>query len=221
MLNILCAQTSEMPEVQTLPEWLSPARARGLSTINNPRALKNSVEAEALLRCALGLTPQDAPLDMTIGENGKPACADVQFSFSHSGDMVACAVSDCPVGVDIEFSKKDGWPVAQRFFAAEEVELLRNSQDSALFYRLWTLKESYLKALGCGMTKPLASFSVRFENAEPRVYEAGTYRDAGLFSRPLLDGWLAACTLPGGRTPCVRLFDITPEYRVCFKKELT
>ena len=65
------------------------------------------------------------------------------------------------------------------------------------------------------------SFSVRFENAEPRVYEAGTYRDAGLFSRPLLDGWLAACTLPGGRTPCVRLFEITPEYRVCFKKELT
>ena len=98
---------------------------------------------------------------------GKPGLTDspIHFSLSHSGFWVVCAVSDTPVGVDIQ-QKRAMDKVARRFFPEA------GTVDDAL--RLWTAKEAYLKLLGRGLTMPLDSFTVQL--GEPLSLEGLPYR---------------------------------------------
>lgn len=97
---------------------------------------------------------------------GKPELASEQrlcFNISHSGEWIACAVHDTEVGIDVEQIKPIDLSVARRFFSAEEYELLENKPPEGrleMFYDLWTLKESYVKLRGQGLSIPLDSFSV-------------------------------------------------------------
>lgn len=88
----------------------------------------------------------------------------VYFNLSHSGGWTVVAVSDGEVGVDIQQVKPVALRLAKRFFTEEERRLTEEAGDGAteLFYRFWTVKEAYLKALGTGLNRPLNSFSVRF-----------------------------------------------------------
>ncbi len=88
----------------------------------------------------------------------------VFFNLSHSGEWTVLALSDSEVGVDIQQVKPVDMRLAKRFFGEEEVKKLQDAGDNAerLFYRFWTVKEAYLKALGTGLNRPLNSFSVRF-----------------------------------------------------------
>ena len=93
------------------------------------------------------------PLALSIADGGKPYLVSepgVHFSLSHSGDWAVCAVSDHPVGVDIEKCEQGRRDIASRFFHREEVRylntLLPSMRDKA-FYQLWTLKESFVKSL--------------------------------------------------------------------------
>lgn len=88
----------------------------------------------------------------------------VFFNLSHSGGWTVIALSDCEVGVDIQQVKPVDMRLAKRFFSEKECAQLTEAGDGAteLFYRLWTVKEAYLKALGTGLNRPLNSFSVRF-----------------------------------------------------------
>lgn len=96
-------------------------------------------------------------------QKGKPyidgAC---EFNLSHAGDFVVLATAERAVGVDIERERPMAYrAVAERFFHPEEADFLRASQNPlADFFTLWTLKESYLKAEGSGLSRPLRSFKV-------------------------------------------------------------
>jgi 4'-phosphopantetheinyl transferase len=152
-----------------------------LSDDERQRAARFSLEkpriaytvARATLRLLLGhyLGHHPADLRFAYGEHGKPALVtgDLQFNLSHSGTLVLLAfAADRPVGVDIEFRRQrvDNEAIARRFFAADEVEALQglplqNRQEA--FFRIWTRKEAYLKALGDGITVALDSFSVNLD----------------------------------------------------------
>ena len=92
---------------------------------------------------------------VTIGANGKPECEGVYFNLSHSGDMVLCAVSDVPVGCDLEKVFDAPLEVADRYFSEKERRYIEEVQNfpeiNRRFFRLWTMKESYLKMTGEGM----------------------------------------------------------------------
>lgn len=100
-------------------------------------------------------------------EYGKPYLEeypDFNFNISHSGDYVLCAIDDQPIGIDVEEIKhiecKD---VVNRFFTINESEYIYNQEfnlDLNRFYEIWTLKESYIKCCGQGLSIPLSSFSV-------------------------------------------------------------
>lgn len=102
------------------------------------------------------------------GEHGKPYIErrdDVFFNLSHSGEYVVCALSTSEVGVDIERKGKVRIGVARRFFHPCEVELLENlsgPQQAELFFRYWSVKESFLKYTGSGLSSPLSGFKVCF-----------------------------------------------------------
>lgn len=84
-----------------------------------------------------------------------------QFNLSHSGPCLAVALADFPVGVDIERQRElnDGEALAAEVFHPQEREWLagRGCFYTA-FFRLWTVKEAVLKALGTGFSTPPASF---------------------------------------------------------------
>ncbi len=76
---------------------------------------------------------------------------DIFVSLSHSSGIVMCAFSDMPVGVDIESVKKRRKSVEKRVFTDGESALIDGAEDEdKAFILLWTLKESYLKAIGTG-----------------------------------------------------------------------
>lgn len=117
--------------------------------------------AELLLRRALNRLGIRA-LAYSYGEAGKPYLAGedgVFFSLAHSGSFALCAVSDCEIGADIETVRSVDLKIAKRFYcrseyediAAQETEEARQER----FFRYWTLKESFLKAAGCGMRVPM------------------------------------------------------------------
>ncbi|MCM3339753.1 4'-phosphopantetheinyl transferase superfamily protein [Paenibacillus sp. MER TA 81-3] len=95
--------------------------------------------------------------------HGKPYAAshpDYHYNVSHSGDWVACAVADLPLGVDIEQIRPIELSIAERFFAASETEAILSlceAERLPMFYKIWTLKESFVKAEGTGLTVPLDS----------------------------------------------------------------
>lgn len=97
------------------------------------------------------------PLDIHTAENGKPYIPNAPFfNLSHSGDFVIIAVSEKPVGIDIQepVAPERAQKIARRFFTLEEQEL------TARFTELWTRKEAYIKFTGIGLSAMLSAFSV-------------------------------------------------------------
>jgi 4'-phosphopantetheinyl transferase len=109
---------------------------------------------------------------LKTNEFGKPYLEnydEFHFNISHSGKWVVCAVSDKPVGIDVEKIKDINIKIADRFFSKEEAEDLYKKEESErlkYFFDLWTLKESYIKADGRGLNIPLDSFSFKIKDEE-------------------------------------------------------
>lgn len=70
-----------------------------------------------------------------------PACPDIFFSISHSGGYLLCALSDSPVGADIQIKKNISSVLPERVCRPEELRVFN-------FFDLWSLKESYIKLIG-------------------------------------------------------------------------
>ena len=101
--------------------------------------------------------------EIVIGEYGKPYFKNSKYFFntSHSGKYALCVISDVEVGCDIEEVKEYKQRVAERLFTEKENNYLKLSSDKDdLFYRFWTLKESYIKCIGKGFGISLSSFEM-------------------------------------------------------------
>ena len=90
----------------------------------------------------------------------------IYFNLSHSGKLVACAISDSEVGVDIEYNdSKIDLNIAKHYFYNSEYESIINSQNSSEeFFKFWVLKESYMKYTGLGFNLPLDKFEIIINN---------------------------------------------------------
>ncbi len=133
-----------------------------LTKMHSKRAIRQSMGARLLLYAVLAQQFPQIPLPPTMTENrnGKPYLTqgDLYFNLSHSGDYAALVISDEEVGVDIEKLEPPKIAVAKRFFSKPEYDWL--AKHPMNFYDLWVLKESYVKALGTGLTTPMSSFSI-------------------------------------------------------------
>ena len=124
--------------------------------------------AGLLLRCILGVT-EETPLLCT--PQGKPYLKHGPcFNLSHSGHFAALAISDQPVGLDLQDMTHQPSPrLADRWFTPEEAAWIHGNPDR--FFHVWTRKESVVKALGLGLAAlPMHTFSV----LEPSVTSNGT-----------------------------------------------
>lgn len=91
-------------------------------------------------------------------------CDDIGFNLSNTTGLVACAVSgDCEIGIDVENIARalDTDALAPTVFAPAELTDFRQAGQEHRrdrFYSYWTLKESYIKARGMGLSLPLDEF---------------------------------------------------------------
>lgn len=86
----------------------------------------------------------------------------MHFNLSHSGNIVACAISDEAVGVDVEYNDPEiDLDIAKNYFYNREYESIQKSDNpSNEFFNYWVLKESYMKYTGLGFNLKLDSFEI-------------------------------------------------------------
>ncbi len=103
------------------------------------------------------------------GQWGKPFLPDhpnLHFSLSHSGKWAMCALGNRPLGCDVEATGRGNEKLSKRFFHPEEQQVLAmlapdtRPEWQREFTRIWTRKESWLKADGRGLSLGMESFSV-------------------------------------------------------------
>ena len=114
----------------------------------------------SLVSCLILLRESSLPFSTEIGygEHGRPFLNGVHFSISHTGDIAVIALSDFPVGIDIESGEDKSGKIAERFFDESEKEYLRQCPSG--FRRVWTLKEAVSKLFGKGISMDFPSFCV-------------------------------------------------------------
>jgi 4'-phosphopantetheinyl transferase len=134
--------------------------------------------AHGVLRLLLGRYANQNVEDLRLstGARGKPrldSIRDVEFNLSHSDDIALLGfTTGCEIGVDVERVRGVGdmEDLADRFFCPAESEELKGlavEQRAEAFFRCWTRKEAYLKAIGDGLHTPLDSFRVTLRPGEP------------------------------------------------------
>ena len=94
-------------------------------------------------------------------EHGKPSIIghpEIYFNFSHCKEAVACAISDKPVGVDVESIREYKDCLVHYTMNEDEIREIESSEHpDVAFIRLWTMKEATLKLLGIGISKDMKS----------------------------------------------------------------
>lgn len=156
---------------------LSPYRQQKIAILRNDRDRNRSLGAGLLLDHGLAVYGlQERSVEYDIGQWGKPALKyhpEICFSLSHSGDYAICTIGDRPVGNDIEHVREGRIKVANRFFAEEELAWLYEAETeeerTGRMFRLWTMKESFLKVIGRGMSLSLKDFVIRMDEESGRA----------------------------------------------------
>ena len=126
-----------------------------------------SLGAGVLLEAALDRLGVSQNRDIYTSPSGKPYLKDhpdVFFNLSHSGEEVLCSVAEREIGCDVERISRPRFSIAKRYYSPEENEYItsfKNGVGAGLaFFRVWTLKESFLKATGVGFAVKPSLFSV-------------------------------------------------------------
>ncbi|KZX14627.1 4'-phosphopantetheinyl transferase sfp [Methanobrevibacter cuticularis] len=134
-----------------------------------------SLGGEALLNYLLKKIKIHDPIFIN-NSLGKPCLKnypEVHFNISHSEKYVFCGVSYLPIGLDIECIHKIDLSIAKTQFHQKEYEYIINSQNKyEAFFKIWVLKESYLKMTGIGLKSKLNSFFIDIgENNNIKVFK--------------------------------------------------
>lgn len=146
----------------------------------------------------------------------------LHFNLSNARSLVACAVSRAPdVGVDVEEIDRHGETIgiADRYFSSDELRALHAApaeRRQQRFFEFWTLKESYIKARGMGLSIPLEQFSFEVADSIRIGFDPSLSDDADDWHfelhRPSARHQLAVGTRRGGSPACrVTLHEVVPD----------
>ena len=144
-----------------------------------------------------GLRERD--MEYASGEHGKPLLLnhpELHFSLSHSGTLVACALGDEPVGVDVQTIVKLRRGLVEYTMSEAEIarlDAMASIDEQELFFtQLWTLKECYAKATGRGLTHEFPSFDV---TSDGKVMPLSELSPNAIFKTTKLTGAVASVAI--------------------------
>lgn len=180
MLKITCTKkpySISEKSFSTLISYISQNRREGIKRFRRREDAYRALIADILIRSMtcqfLGI--RNTEINFKESKYGKPYLLhykNFHFNISHSGDWVVCAIDNRPIGIDVEKIKKVDFEIAKQFFSKMEyIELSKKTGNKkvAFFYDLWTLKESYIKAIGDGFSKEPDSFTITFGRQGPFI----------------------------------------------------
>ncbi len=134
------------------------------------------------------------------GIHGKPFFKDfpeIYFNISHSKEHAIAVFSNRCIGCDIEHMEPIDLSLAERFFSRAEYAELKEqagrTRQRELFFRLWTLKESFLKAVGKGMAIPLDAFTIRLQQERIEMQGAAASENYHFWEYDQLPDYRIAC----------------------------
>ena len=114
-------------------------------------------------------------IEIKRGEHGKPYILNLpaHFNVSHSGKYTILAISDKPIGIDIEIIEEFSAILAKKLFNEDELSYIagngpsrKKSEMQRSFYEIWTAKEAYLKYLGSGISGGVNTLSFSLKNSK-------------------------------------------------------
>lgn len=162
-------------EIKKLPRL----RREEIERKKNHNDSKRSLAGEILVRKYLSRLYNIPKEEITLakGLHGKPYALNVKahFSISHSGSYTAVAISNEPIGIDIEVLGDFSAIVAHKTFNTDERNYVagnspfrKKSEMEKAFFEIWTAKEAYLKFTGEGLSGGINSLS--FEGDYNKIY---------------------------------------------------
>jgi 4'-phosphopantetheinyl transferase len=165
----------EPAQLSRFLQWLSPEERAQYGRFRFDKHRHTYLVSHALLRGALSLIAQVEPAQFCFNKNayGKPFLAGplehqaLYFNLSHTEGLAALAISThIELGVDVENKHRQDMTqaLAEQFFAPEEcrvVATIGDTERTEKMLEFWTLKESYIKAVGAGLSIPLDSFAFK------------------------------------------------------------
>lgn len=157
-----CSKEQSLALYGMLPKERKESVDRARNEVIAKKRLYTGAFLQMVLSKETGLSVEQ--LHYRYNQWGKPELdvEGIHFNLSHSGDWAVLAVSDSPVGVDIEHKSKNYLSLAKRCFCGAEYEDILTPIDETeqrrRFLEYWTMKEAYIKYVGEGMRIPLNSF---------------------------------------------------------------
>ena len=203
-------------DAASLAKILSPDEIRRAEAFQFEQLRLRFVVGRGLLRVLLadylGVAPETVAF--TYGSHGKPELkadstgTETAFNLTHTDSVALIAISlNRRVGVDCERVRflDDMHQIAEKFFSPAENRMLDRLPDAKFltaFYRCWTRKEAFVKAMGEGLSYPLNHFTVSIEASESpcRVEfpEAASEPYAWfVYSLPVASSYLGALAVEG------------------------
>ncbi|MGN0334688.1 MAG: 4'-phosphopantetheinyl transferase family protein [Lachnospiraceae bacterium] len=167
---------------------LPPVRQQKALSYRCESDRKNCVITYLLLKAALKDCFGVRQFEIHTDHYGKPHLSDhpeIHFNLSHCKSGCAAAVSDHPIGIDIQELRPVSESVIRRVCCREEAEYLERSSDRELeFIKIWTKKESILKRIGTGIRSDMKRVNTLRKTCVETVVESGVvlsaaYQDTG------------------------------------------
>ncbi|KAF7100296.1 hypothetical protein CFC21_101828 [Triticum aestivum] len=212
----LCpGELNDQSQLEMYKQLLSPAEKEYADSIKETTLRKHAMLSCALKRTTLSRYCKIDPRSFEFMYNNfhKPEILwpsddivelPLHFNISHTTSLIACGIAmDANIGIDIEEKKrkttKSILSLARCFFTPSEAHYLTEISDSYAqekeFFKLWTLKEAYVKALGLGLSgAPLNEFTINLKTSKGiRVSKASKVcNDSNSGCDRLSENWLFA-----------------------------
>ncbi len=125
----------------------------------------------------LGIKPQK--ISFIYNQKGKPLLdreifPKIEFNLSHKNNYAVYGISKEKIGIDLEKidDKVQVENIAKRFFCEEESHYIINLSSEKkveYFFKLWTIKEAYLKAIGEGLSAGLDSICLTLDENNQKI----------------------------------------------------
>lgn len=155
--------------IARLYQWLDSAEVDRMNRFVQARHRHAFLVSHALTRKMIADAVGSEPSAIRFGTTGrgKPVVlsptSDIHFNLSHTDGLIALALDQKPVGLDVEWlgRKGPGLELAHRYFTASEYADISRQNPEHQQHRLlvyWTLKEAYLKAEAWGIVDSLDGF---------------------------------------------------------------
>ncbi len=189
MIEVYAIRLSERLErrlFDSLLPYVAEEKRTRINRFGHREDAERTLMGDILVRATIcsNLKMRNDDISFAISEYGKPTLEgdeNFHFNISHSGEWVVCAFDQVQIGIDVECVRPIEFSIADRFFSKRECKDLMSKPNEAerlrYFYDLWTLKESYIKADGRGLSIPLDSFTIRSARGTITIETENEFRD--------------------------------------------